>query len=188
VKFRFTSLVILALLAGGCSTPNPVAPGETPAAPGSAALRENGAGSAVTALTAAPAQVFTSDLQWTLTRFDCPSLWSQSITGIGVSRVKIRLTSLGNGTSQISVTESVVGTATDEEQRQFKFSYTDTRQLRAGSSFALNETNHFTLVGLGGAALRLKVGVTEVFRADGVGNVTLTQFTTRGPQGCEPQL
>jgi len=95
--------------------------------------------------------------------------------------------SLGNGTFQISLTESVVGMATDVEQRQFKFSYVTTHQLRGvGSSFADNATNTFTLVGLGGAAFRLSVGSTELFRVDAEGNLTLNSSHTRGPEGCVP--
>jgi hypothetical protein len=176
---------MLALLTAACSTSTPVAPDRTTAAT-SIAPGESGAGSARTQAIAAPAQVFTSDVGWTLTRAQCPALWSNSVTGSGVSRVKVRIDSLGNGTFQISLTESVVGTATDEEQRQFRFNYVTTHQLRAGSAFAVNATNTFNLVGPGGSAFRLRVGFTDLFRVDADGNLTLNSLRTRGPDGCEP--
>jgi hypothetical protein len=185
VKSQLTSLFILALVTAGCSGSTPVAPSGTTAGT-TAAPRENGVGSAFMRSTAAVPQVFTSDIEWTLTRDQCPALWSNSVTGTGVSRTKVRIDSLGNGTFHISKTETVVGTATDEEQRRFTFNYVDTQQQRAGSSFAFNATNTFTLVGPGGAALRLSVGSTDLFRVDAEGNVKLNSSQTRGPEGCVP--
>ena len=43
----------------------------------------------------------------------------------------------------------------------------------------MNATSTFTLVGVGGTALRLQVGFTDLFRVDPEGNLTLNYVKVR---------
>jgi hypothetical protein len=156
----FVAVLCVLLFAPACSTTTPVAPDRT--SPVAARSIETADRAAVMTATASPAQTLSLDVGWTLTKAQCPSLWSNSLTGQGVAHLKFRFAALGDGTSQISVTQTVHGTATDEEAHAFVFNYANTFQLRDG---AASITNSFNVVGPSGASLEIHAGSTSILRA-----------------------
>jgi hypothetical protein len=64
----------------------------------------------------------------------CPVLWADSLSGQGTVRMKMRTTSLGNGTLYLQVTEKANGTATDSNGATFPFSNSNSFKFQARSS------------------------------------------------------
>jgi hypothetical protein len=178
VRLPFILFVAVVLIAAACSK-SPTAPERVSTAASSATVGQS-------VHVANPAETSTYPVEWTLTQAQCPQLWSNSVTGEGTGHLTLRQTTLGNGTFQLSATETVHGIATDEEGREFRFNYTNTFQLHDGSALSVNGTDVFNLVGPAGATLQLHVGFTGIIRVDDEGNVMIDELKMRGPLECDP--
>ena len=137
---------------------------------------------------AAAAEFQTVPYAFTLTPEQCPALTS-TITGSGEYFVRTTTRVDKNGVTHINQNNVTNGTATDAEGTTYRFTYHNNQRVTippGGFPQQVNVTDHFNLVGAGGAqSLHVGFTIRLTFAAPGE-EPSVEEVSVRGNPSCDP--